>query len=178
MKALIEAAQAPSYPAEIVCVLSNYADAAGLLYAQAQGISTAVISHSDFANRDDFEAALVDKLDTYGVELVCLAGFMRLLKGAMLERFPDKIMNIHPSLLPAYKGLNVHERVIEAQEEFSGCSVHIVHLDMDAGPVLVQKQVPVIAGDTPETLADRILEQEHLAYPEGLALKARQMLSE
>lgn len=177
MQALIDACQQPDYPAEIVCVLSNNPDAVGLQKASDAGLATATIDHRDYDNRDMFEQALVDHVQTYQPDVICLAGFMRLLKGAMLEMYPNAILNVHPSLLPAYKGLNVHERVIAAGEVESGCSVHIVVPDMDAGPVLVQRSVPVLDNDTPDALANRILVEEHIAYPQAVAIMASRLKS-
>lgn len=173
MAALIDACRKPDFPARIACVLSNNPDAPGLITAQNAGIPTHYVDHRDFDDRLVFEQALVDTLAPYRVDWVCLAGFMRLLRGPMFEAYTDKIINVHPSLLPAYKGLNVHERVIAAGETRSGCSVHIVVPETDAGPVLVQRDVPVMPDDTPDTLSARILVQEHLAYPEAIMILAK-----
>lgn len=175
MAALAKACQNPDFPADIAAVISNKAGAQGLKTAQDMGISTHIVAQDDYPNRDAFETALADAVDEYQPDLVCLAGFMRLLKGAMLDRYEGRILNVHPSLLPAYKGLNVHQRVIDAGERTSGCSVHLVTRDMDAGDVIVQKTVPVLPDDTPDTLAERILEQEHSAYPEAIRLMDSRM---
>ena len=175
MTALIEACKGDDFPAEIVCVISNKPDAAGIDRAKAEGLNTEIVHHRDFDNRDAFEDALVETLQGYEPDLICLAGFMRLLKGRMFDAYPDRILNIHPSLLPAYKGLHVHERVVEAGESESGCTVHIVVPEMDAGPILVQKSVPVLPDDTADQLAARVLEQEHIAYPEAVRLMARNL---
>ena len=176
MTALIEACKGDDFPAEIVCVISNEPDAAGIDRARDEGLNTEIVHHRDFDNRDAFEDALVETLQGYEPDLVCLAGFMRLLKGSMFDAYPDRILNIHPSLLPAYKGLHVHERVVEAGESKSGCTVHIVVPEMDAGPILVQKSVPVLPDDTADQLAARVLEQEHVAYPEAIKIMADRLL--
>ena len=176
MTALAQACKSdPDFPAEITAVISNNPDAAGLKTASAMGFQTLVVNHRDFDNRGAFEAELAQSVASFRPDLVCLAGFMRLLKGDMLTRFEGKILNIHPSLLPDYKGLEVHERVIKAGERESGCSVHFVTREMDGGDVIVQKRVPVLAEDTPEILANRVLEQEHIAYPEAVRVMAAKL---
>jgi phosphoribosylglycinamide formyltransferase-1 len=169
MRALVEAARDADYPAEIALVLSNRADAAGLDFARTAGIETLVIEHSDYASRGEFDAAMDAELRARDIGIVCLAGFMRLLGDAFVEGWRDRILNIHPSLLPAFKGLDVHERMLEAGVKFGGCTVHVVRPEMDSGPIVIQAVVPVLAGDTAEALADRILEQEHRCYPLALA---------
>jgi len=171
LQALIEAAADPAYPAEIALVLSNLAEAAGLDRARSAGIATLVIPHKG-KPRDAFDAELDAALKARGIDLICLAGFMRLLTPGFVEAWADRILNIHPSLLPAYKGLHVHERVIADGVRFTGCTVHIVRPEMDAGPIIAQAAVPVIDGDTPETLAARVLTAEHRVYPLALALVA------
>jgi phosphoribosylglycinamide formyltransferase-1 len=163
------AAAAPDYPAEIVLVLSNKPAAGGLATAAAQGIATMAIDHRPYgADRAAHEAAVDAALRAHGVEIVCLAGYLRLLSPFLVSRWSGRMLNIHPSLLPAYKGLQTHERVLEAGETRHGCSVHLVTEDLDSGPVLAQAEVPVLPGDTPEVLAARVLEAEHDLYPRAL----------
>jgi phosphoribosylglycinamide formyltransferase-1 len=164
LKALIAAAADPAYPAEIGLVISNRADAAGLAYAEAAGIPTRVILHKQFADRDAFDAALDAALIAAHVELVCLAGFMRLLSTGFVERWQDRLINIHPSLLPAFKGLDPQAQALAAGVKFSGCTVHFVRPEMDSGPIIVQAAVPVLDDDTEDSLAARILTAEHRAY--------------
>lgn len=172
LQALIDACAAPAFPAQIVLVISNIADAQGLARAREAGIATAVISHRDYASREAFDAAIDARLRAAGVECVCLAGFMRLLSEGFAQRWEGRLLNIHPSLLPAYKGLHVHERVLAAGEPVSGCTVHFVVPELDAGPAIVQAKVPVRPDDTPDALAARVLEQEHRIYPEALRMIA------
>lgn len=172
LQALIDACAEEDYPAEIVLVISNYADAQGLKRAQAAGIATLTISHRDFAERDDFDTAIGAALAEAGVELVCLAGFMRILGEAFVEHWHDRLINIHPSLLPAFKGLNTQARAIDAGVRISGCTVHFVRPAMDDGPIIVQAAVPVLAGDDADALAARILIAEHKAYPLAVRLIA------
>jgi len=172
MRALIEACRQPDMPAEVVCVLSDRADAAGLRYAADAGIATAVVARQDHADRDAFGAALHEELTAAGAEFVCLAGFMRLLGADFVNRWHDRLINIHPSLLPAFKGLHVHERVLAAGVRITGCTVHFLRVEMDVGPIIVQAAVPVAADDTADSLADRVLRQEHRIYPLALRLIA------
>ncbi len=172
MRALIEAASAPDYPAEIVLVLSNIADAGGLAFAQARGIPTEVVEHGKFSSRDAFDEAMDARLSAANTEIVALAGFMRLLSAAFTEKWRGRMINIHPSLLPAYKGLHTHRRAIEAGEKTHGATVHFVEPELDSGPVILQAKVPVLPGDTEDALAARVLEQEHRIYPEALRLVA------
>ncbi|BAF90158.1 phosphoribosylglycinamide formyltransferase [Azorhizobium caulinodans ORS 571] len=172
MAALVKAAQAPDFPAEISLVLSNKADAAGLEFAREHGIETLVLSHRDYADRIAFDAALDAHLRIAGIEIVCLAGFMRLLTPWLVERWRDRMINVHPSLLPSFKGLDTHARAIETGVRLHGCTVHFVRAEMDEGPIILQAAVPVHADDTPDVLAHRVLEQEHVIYPKGLALLA------
>ena len=172
MAALIDSCQNPQYPAEVALVLSNRPDAAGLTTAREADIPTKVIEHGDYENREAFDAAMTDILAASGVRLICLAGFMRLLSAEFCQRWWDKIINIHPSLLPAFKGLYVHERVLEAGVRIAGCTVHFVRPDVDEGPILVQAAVPIAADDTPESLSARILQQEHRIYPIAVQLIA------
>ncbi len=172
MSALIRAAAEPDYPAEIVLVLSSRSDAAGLSRAAEAGIPTAVVRSKDIKDRAEFEAAIEGHLRAASAEIVCLAGFMRLLSDDFVERWLDKVINIHPSLLPAFQGLNTHARAITAGVKLHGCTVHFVRAAMDAGPIIAQAAVPVLSTDTPEDLAHRVLGAEHRIYPEALALVA------
>lgn len=172
LQALIDACAEPDFPAEIALVLSNRSDAAGLARARAVGIPTAVIPHRDFETKPDFERAMTAALEEAGVALVCLAGFMRLVSAWFVERWHDRLVNIHPSLLPAFPGLDTHRRAIEAGVRFHGCTVHFVRAAMDTGPIIVQAAVPVRADDTAESLAARVLAQEHRCYPLAVRLIA------
>jgi phosphoribosylglycinamide formyltransferase-1 len=168
MQALIEACRAPDAPAEIVLVLSNEPAAAGLARAASAGIRTAVVPHRDYATRAEFDGALDRALKAAGAELICLAGFMRLLTPGFVAAWRDRMINIHPSLLPAFPGLDIHARVLAAGVRFSGCTVHFVRHETDTGPIILQAAVPVRQDDTPESLAARVLEAEHRIYPEAL----------
>lgn len=172
MKALIDAAKAAEFPAEIALVISNVPGAAGLAIAEADRVATLTLDHKSFGKGADgkrkFEAALTNALKSAAVDLVCLAGFMRLLSADFVNDWAGRLINIHPSLLPAFKGINVHAEMLRAGVKIAGCTVHFVSAEMDAGPIIGQAAVPVLSGDTPETLAARILEQEHLLYPECL----------
>jgi phosphoribosylglycinamide formyltransferase 1 len=198
MTALIEAARDDSFPAEIALVLSNRPDAAGLTRARAEGIATAVVDHTAFGkdrqtldrqtfdrqtldrqaldrqalDRQAFERAIDAQLQAHRIDLVCLAGFMRLLTPWLVRRWEGRLINIHPALLPAYKGLNTHERVLAAGEKSHGATVHFVVPEMDSGPIIAQGRVPVHDDDTPETLAARVLAEEHRLYPLALKLVA------
>lgn len=165
LAALIEAAKASDYPAEIGCVVSNREAAPGLAIAAAAGISTAVVSHRDHPDRESFDRAVSAELERHGVELVVLAGFMRIFSPWFPARWKDRLINIHPSLLPAFKGLNVQRQALDAGVRVSGCTAHLVTPDLDSGPIIAQAAVPVLPGDTEETLAARILRQEHRLYP-------------
>lgn len=172
LQALIDAAAADDYPAEIALVLSNNADAYGLERARRAGIATAVVDHRGFADRPSFDAAIDRVLRDAGIEIVCLAGFLRVLTPDFVNGWRDAMLNIHPSLLPAYKGLHSHERVLEAGDALHGATVHLVRPELDDGPLLLQAQVPVLEDDDPATLAARVLEREHVIYPRALALLA------
>jgi phosphoribosylglycinamide formyltransferase-1 len=173
MTALIEAAKAQDYPAEIALVASNVPDAVGLVRAQEDGIATAVVDHRSFgADREAFERALDARLAASRIDLVCLAGFMRLLTPWFVMRWSGRLINIHPALLPQFKGLHTHRRALEAGVERHGATVHFVVPEMDSGPIVLQEGVPVVAGDTEETLAARVLAVEHKIYPEALRLVA------
>ena len=172
MAALIEAAKAPDYPAEIVGVLSNRAAAPGLATAAANGIATASLAQSKFLSRDMFEDTMTQILESWEVDYVCLAGFMRILGEDFVNHWLGRMINIHPSLLPAYKGLHTHERALADGVTEHGCTVHFVTPGLDEGPTILQARIPVAAGDTPETLAERLLVEEHRIYPEALRLLA------
>lgn len=165
MAALIGAAQASGYPAEIACVVSNVASAPGLQLARDAGIATAAISHRDYPDRESFDRVVSAALEKHGVELIVLAGFMRIFSPWFPERWAGRIINIHPSLLPAFPGLRVQQQALDAGVRVSGCTVHLVTTELDAGPIIAQAAVPVLAGDTADTLAARILRQEHRLYP-------------
>jgi phosphoribosylglycinamide formyltransferase-1 len=173
--ALIEACKAPGYPAKIVLVISNVPSAQGLLRAESALIPALVINYKnykDFAAREEFDAALDNALKEAGVELLCNAGFMRLHSEGFVERWRNRHLNVHPSLLPAFRGLHAHERVLEAGATITGCTVHFVRAEMDTGPIVAQAAVPVLPGDTPESLGARVLEAEHRLYPHALRLVA------
>jgi phosphoribosylglycinamide formyltransferase-1 len=172
LQSLIDAASTPDFPAEVTLVMSNVADAFGLERARKADIPTAVIRHRDYANRDAFDAAMDAVLREKNIEFVCLAGFMRLLGAPFVRAWEGRIVNIHPSLLPAFKGLNVHEQALAAGVRVSGCTVHYVIPELDSGPAIVQATVPVENDDSVETLAARVLEAEHRIYPEALRLVA------
>jgi phosphoribosylglycinamide formyltransferase-1 len=172
LKALIEACAQKDYPAEIAVVISNIPDAGGLSYAHAAGIPTAIVPHKDYPGRDAVDAAIDERLEKSGVEFICLAGFMRILSDAFVRKWEGRMINIHPSLLPAFKGTHVHERVLASGVRTSGCTVHYVVPELDSGPTILQAEVPVLASDTPDTLAARVLEQEHKLYPQALRLIA------
>jgi phosphoribosylglycinamide formyltransferase-1 len=172
LQALIDACAPRDFAAEIRLVLSNRADAPGLERAAKAGIPARVIAHRDHATREDFDAALDAALQAAEIELVCLAGFMRLLGAAFVERWRDRLVNIHPSLLPEFRGLDTHARALEAGVRFTGCTVHFVRAAVDDGPIIVQRKVPVLPGDDAATLAARVLAAEHRAYPLALRLIA------
>ena len=173
MLSLIRAAEAPDYPAEIALVLSNRPDAGGLERAASFGIATAVVDHKPFGrDREAFEKAVDAELQAAGIELVALAGFMRLLSPCLVERWAGRMLNIHPALLPSFKGLDTHERALETGVKLHGATVHFVSSEMDAGPIIMQGAVPVLDTDTPDTLGARVLEVEHRIYPDALALIA------
>jgi len=170
MRSIMEACKDNSFPAEISVVLSNRPNAPGIDVARAAGIPVEVVDHKAFDGREDFEDEMQERLEKYDVDLIVLAGFMRILTSGFVEQWPDQIINIHPSLLPAYKGTDTHARVIADKRTESGCTVHFVIPDLDSGPIIAQRRVPVLPDDTPETLAERILEQEHQIYPDAIRL--------
>ncbi len=170
LQCLIDACAADDYPARIVAVISNRPDAYGLERAREAGITAIAIDHKAYNSREDFEAALDAALREAGAEFVCLAGFMRILTPGFVNAWSGRMINIHPSLLPKFKGVDTHARAIEAGETEHGCTVHWVTPGMDEGPTIAQARVPVLPGDTPETLAARVLVEEHRLYPEALKL--------
>jgi phosphoribosylglycinamide formyltransferase 1 len=173
MRALLQA----GLPAQIAAVVSNNAQAEGLLVAKERGVETAVMDHRDYPERARFEAALADKLESYRPDLIALAGFMRILTDTFLSRFPARILNIHPSLLPAYPGVDTHRRALRDGVRLHGCTVHFVTGTLDHGPIVVQAAVPVLPGDDPQKLAARVLEQEHRIYPQAVRWFVEEKLS-
>jgi len=170
LQSLIDAMASPSFPAEIALVISNRPKAQGLERAAKAGIPHKVIDHKDFKTREDFDTALDETLRLANIEFVALAGFMRLLTPDFVRKWRDRLINIHPSLLPSFRGLHVHERMIDAGIKIAGCTVHFVSAEVDSGPIIGQAAVPVLPGDTAETLAARILEEEHRLYPACIRL--------
>ena len=169
MAALIEAAKTDDYPAEIALVVSNRADAAGLAYARAQGMATALVDHRQFGDdREAFERALDETLRVHGIEIVCLAGFMRILTSWFVARWSGRLLNIHPALLPDFKGLDTHRRAIAAGAKRHGATVHFVVAELDAGPTIAQEAIDVRSDDTESALAKRVLEVERRLYPRAL----------
>jgi phosphoribosylglycinamide formyltransferase-1 len=172
LQSLIEACRDPDYPAEIVSVISNRPDAYGLERARGAGLPAQVIDHKPFKSREAFDAALDQALRDAGVELLCSAGFMRLLTEGFVEAWRDRQLNIHPSLLPAFRGLHPQRQALDAGVCVAGATIHIVRHEMDAGPIIAQAVVPVLAGDDEDTLSARILAAEHRLYPHALRLIA------
>lgn len=173
MAALIEAAKAPDYPAEIALVLSNVPGAGGLALAEASGIATATIDHRRFGrDREAFEKAVQAELEAHRIDIVCLAGFMRILTPWLVTRWEGRMINIHPALLPAYKGLDTHARALADGATVHGATVHFVTPGLDEGPIILQEEVPVLPGDTAESLGRRVLEAEHRIYPAALRMIA------
>ena len=174
MDAILAACEQPEFPAQTVLVLSNCPDALGLVKAREANIQTCVVDHRHFDTKEDFENALLEAISSRDIDLICLAGFMRLLSSHFITPWQGKIINIHPSLLPDYKGLNTHARVLEAGESKTGCTVHYVIPAMDAGDIIAQKTVDIYPDDTPDVLAARVLEQEHIIYPQAIRYLAEQ----
>jgi phosphoribosylglycinamide formyltransferase-1 len=178
MAAIVRAAQREQWGrvhgAEVKAVISNRADAGGLAFARGQGLPTEVVDHKAFPSREAFDAALAAAIDRYQPALVVLAGFMRILTPGFVARYEGRLLNIHPSLLPAFPGLHTHQRALEAGCRFAGATVHQVTAELDFGPILEQAVVPVLPGDSAETLAARVLTQEHLIYPKAIAALLRQ----
>ena len=173
MAAIVRRAQQEDWPrrldAQVAAVISNKADARGLQLAREQGIATVVVDHKAFPSREAFDAALQQEIDRHDPALVVLAGFMRILTAGFVQHYADRLLNIHPSLLPAFAGLHTHQRALEAGCKFAGATVHQVTAELDHGPILAQAVVPVLPGDTPGTLATRVLTQEHRIYPQAVA---------
>lgn len=172
LEALLKASLHEDFPAKIVLVISDQPDAGGLALAAAAGVDTAVIDCKVYGSKEEFESAIDDALKASKVDLICLAGFMRILSSDFVKRRPNRILNIHPSLLPAFKGLDTHRRALEAGVRFTGCTVHFVRPELDAGPIIIQAVVPISPLDTVITLSKKVLAQEHVIYPEALRLVA------
>ena len=172
LQSLIDACATADFPARIALVLSNVAGVQGLERAAKAGIPTAVVNHKDFADRASFETAVHAEISKASPDFVCLAGFMRILTDGFIKLWMNRLINIHPSLLPSFKGLHTHERVLEAGARFAGCTIHFVRPAMDDGPIIAQAALPVLADDTPDSLAKRVLEQEHRLYPLAVRLIA------
>ena len=170
LQALIDAIADGRLDATIAVVISNREDAAGLARARSAGIEAIALSHRAYATRDEYDRALVAELRRRDVGLVCLAGFMRLIGAPLIDAFPNRILNIHPSLLPSFPGLDAQRQAVEHGAKVSGVTVHLVTAELDGGPIIVQHAVPVMPGDTPDSLAERILVEEHRAYPEAVAI--------
>ncbi|QJP99729.1 phosphoribosylglycinamide formyltransferase [Herbaspirillum rubrisubalbicans] len=168
MEAIVRAAQAERWPARIAAVISNRADASGLEFAASHGIATAVIANRDYPTRDQFDAALRAQIDTFAPDLVVLAGFMRILTAPFVNHYQGRMLNIHPSLLPSFPGLATHRQALAAGVKLHGATVHFVTPDLDHGPIVAQAAVPVLEDDSEETLAERVLEQEHVIYPRAV----------
>lgn len=169
MEAIVRACADDHWDAHIAAVISNRADAGGLAFARERGIATEVVDHRAFANREDFDDALAERIERHRADIVALAGFMRILGAAFVRRFDGRLVNIHPSLLPAFPGLETHRRAIEAGCKASGASVHFVTAELDHGPIIAQAVVPVLAGDDEAALSARVLAQEHRLYPRAIA---------
>ena len=169
MMAIVAACEAETVPAEVAVVISNRADAPGIAWARERGLATAVLPQRDFPDREAHDRAIVSRLQQAGVEWVCLAGYMRLLSRAFIAAYPSRVLNIHPALLPSFPGLHGQQDALEWGAKVSGCTVHLVDVELDHGPIVVQRAVPVDDADDVDTLSARILEQEHRAYPEALA---------
>jgi phosphoribosylglycinamide formyltransferase 1 len=172
MDALIAAAREPDFPAEIALVLSNRPEAEGLVRAKAMGLATAAVDHKIYAGREEFERSMQQVLETYRIDFICLAGFMRLLTPWFINAWSGRMLNIHPALLPSYRGLHTHERALADGVKIHGCTVHFVVPQMDEGPIVAQAAVPVLDDDTQESLGARVLRQEHKIYPLALRLVA------
>jgi len=168
MKSIVAACESGEVPAEVAVVVSNRADAPGLEWATQHGLETALLSHRDYPTREAHDSVVVERLRGAGVEWICLAGYMRLLSAVFVDAYPNRILNIHPALLPAFPGLHGQQQAWEYGVKVSGCTVHLVDLELDHGPIVVQRTVPAFSDDTAEELAARILVQEHIAYPEAL----------
>lgn len=177
MKSIVAACEAGEVPAEVAIVISNRADAPGIEWAAEHGLETAVLSHKDFTDRETHDLAIVEQLHETKVDWVCLAGYMRLLSEYFVDAYPNRILNIHPALLPAFPGLHGQRQAWKYGVKVSGCTVHLVDLELDHGPIVIQRSVPVLTDDDEDKLSARILEQEHIAYPEALRVLLTQSWS-
>lgn len=177
MEAIVRACADEGWPAQVAAVISNQAGAQGLAFAREHGFATAVVDHKAFVSREAFDAELARTIDGFAADVVVLAGFMRILTEGFVARFEGRMVNVHPSLLPAFTGLNTHRRAIEAGCKLAGATVHFVTPALDHGPIIAQAVVPVLAGDTPETLEARVLEREHVMYPRAVGWLVRGELS-
>ncbi len=169
MRAIVEAARDPSYPCEVISVVSNRPEAGGLEYARSQNIEALAIDHKKYKTREEFDSALNDHLQSQKLDIIVCAGFMRIMTPVLINPWEGRMINIHPSLLPLYKGLHTHERAIAAGDKEGGCTVHYVTAALDDGPIIAQARVPILMGDTPDILSDRVLIEEHKLYPVALA---------
>lgn len=165
----------PDVPAELALTVTNRPDAGGIAFCRAENIPCQIIDHKTFETRESFDAALDNALRAAEIDLICCAGFMRLLTTDFVNGWPDRLLNIHPSLLPKHKGLHTHKHALEAGDTEHGCTVHFMRPEMDEGPIIVQKSVPIMPDDTPDTLSARVLAQEHIAYPEALDIVLKKM---
>ena len=168
MEAIVRACSNEGWPAQIAAVIANRPDAAGLAFAASHGIATAVVDPRQFPDRDSFDAALAEQIDAFAPDLVVLAGFMRVLTGSFVDHYAGRMLNVHPSLLPSFPGLKTHQQALDAGVRLHGASVHFVTSQLDHGPIVAQAAVPVVAGDTPATLAERVLATEHIIYPRAV----------
>jgi len=176
MEAIVGACAAEGWPAQVAAVISNRADAAGLEFARGQGIADVVVDHKAFATRDAFDDELARQIDAFAPDVIVLAGFMRILGDAFVQRYEGRLVNVHPSLLPAFTGLHTHRRAIEAGCKLAGATVHFVTPQLDHGPIIAQAVVPVLPGDTEATLSGRVLEREHVLYPLAVGWLVRGLL--
>ena len=170
LKSIVDACKEKEYPAEIKVVFSNNKNAPGLSFAKENNLEAITLDYHNFKNTEEYEEKIISLLKPYGLELICLAGYMKILSKKLIDHYPNKIINIHPSLLPKYKGLNTHQRVLENNETKTGCTVHYVNQEMDGGEVILQKEVDINAEDTESSIARRVLEEEHIIYPEAIKL--------
>jgi phosphoribosylglycinamide formyltransferase-1 len=177
MEAIVRAQQAESWPARIAAVISNKPDAKGLAFAQAHGIPTAVVANKEFPSREAFDAALQETIDRFEPDLVVLAGFMRILTAPFVEHYAGRMLNIHPSLLPLFPGLHTHRQALDAGVTEHGATVHFVTAELDHGPAVIQARIPVLPGDTEDSLAERLLAEEHVIYPQAVRLFIEDRLS-
>ncbi|MDQ0624170.1 phosphoribosylglycinamide formyltransferase-1 [Paraburkholderia graminis] len=168
MEAIVRACADEGWAAQVAAVIANRPDAAGLAFAASHGIATAVVDHRQFPDRERFDAALAEQIDSFSPDLVALAGFMRVLTDGFVDRYAGRMLNVHPSLLPSFPGLKTHQQALDAGVRLHGASVHFVTSQLDHGPIVMQSAVPVVAGDTPATLAERVLATEHIIYPRAV----------